>query len=135
MRARAFERIFRVALLAALGVFASTASADVRSLEIPADAPVHLSNPHSWTPTCRLLETRVLVVNAPKNGRIYTQDRQHRIGDFGGGRLASGRLDDCTATLVDGFGLFYDPTDGFTGADAFSVVLEFERAAPLEINY
>ncbi len=118
-----------------LGYAAPVLAADVRSITIEPDKPVHLSNPHNWAKGCKPGWTRVTVNTYPKHGQVSVQTLTHKLGDFGGGRLIDGTLKECTGRSIRGVGLFYDPKDGYTGEDTFTVTFTHQYVPPLEVTY
>lgn len=117
-----FNRTSSIFIMFILLIFSNFVQAEeIRHIEIQQGDSVEVSRIHYWNKVCAHLPAVVRLVAEPEHGKVKFQKIISTIGNFGGGRLMAGSLEDCIGIPIEAVQVIYIPNTGFTGTDEFIV--------------
>lgn len=117
-----FRKIIAIFVLFFLARYTVFSHADeMRYANTQQGTSVELSRIHYWNKVCAAVPVSANLVVEPKHGEVRFQKINSTIGNFGGGRLMTGSVQECIGLPIEAIQVVYIPMNGFTGSDQFTL--------------
>jgi len=117
-----FNKILSIFTIFILLIFSNFVYAEeTRLIETQQGDSVEVSRIHYWNKVCTQIPAVVQLLVEPEHGKVKFQKISSTIGNFGGGRLMVGSLEECVGMPIEVVQVVYLPNSEFTGTDEFTV--------------